>query len=74
MNHKLNSININELNNSMEGNEINTKKIIKLINGQYSNSFKNPFSNVMLKNTIIHQKIKTLRRIKKSFKGKKKTF
>ena len=74
MNHKLNSININELNNSMEGNEINTKKIIKLINGQYSNSFKNPFSNVMLKNTIIHQKIKTLSRIKKSFKGKKKPF
>ena len=69
---KLNSININEFQNSIKGKNTDIKNIVKLINNQYSNSFKNPFSNVMLRKTIIRQKIKTLNQIKKNMKQKKK--
>jgi len=65
-------ININEFQNSIEGKNIDVKNIIKSINNHYTNSFKNPFSNLMLRKTIIRQKIKTLNQIKKNLKQKKK--
>jgi hypothetical protein len=69
---KSNIINLNEFQNSVEGKVIETKNIIKLINSQYSNSLKNPFSNSMLRKTIIRHKIKNLNQIKKNLKQKKK--
>ena len=69
---KLNIINLNEFQNPVEGKVIETKNIIKLINSQYSNSLKNPFSNLMLRKTIIRHKIKNLNQIKKNLKQKKK--
>ncbi len=69
---KSNIINLNEFQNSLEGKIIETKDINKLINSQYSNSLKNPFSNLMLRKTIIRHKIKNLNQIKKNLKQKKK--
>ena len=69
---KSNIINLNEFQNSVEGKVIETKNIIKLINSQFSNSLKNPFSNSMLRKTIIRHKIKNLNQIKKNLKQKKK--
>ena len=69
---KSNIINLNEFQNSLEGKIIETKDINKLINSQYSNSLKNPFSNSMLRKTIIRHKIKNLNQIKKNLKQKKK--
>lgn len=68
---KSNIINLNEFQNSVEGKIIDTKNIIKLINNQYSNSLKNPFSNSMLRKTIIRHKIKNLNQVKKNLKQKK---
>ena len=68
---KLNIINLNEFQNSVEGKIIDTKNIIKLINSQYSNSLKNPFSNLILRKTIIRHKIKNLNQIKNSNQKKK---
>ena len=69
---KSNIINLKEFQNSLEGKIIETKDINKLINSQYSNSLKNPFSNLMLRKTIIRHKIKNLNQIKKNLKQKKK--
>ena len=69
---KSNIINLNEFQNSIEGKTIGSKNIIKSINNQYSNSLKNPFSNLMLRKTIIRHKIKNLNQIKKNLKQKKK--
>jgi len=69
---KSNIINLNEFQNSIEGKTIESKNIIKSINNQYSNSLKNPFSNLMLRKTIIRHKIKNLNQIKKNLKQKKK--
>ena len=69
---KSNIINLNEFQNSVEGKIIGTKNIIKSINNQYSNSLKNPFSNLMLRKTIIRHKIKNLNQIKKNLKQKNK--
>ena len=69
---KSNIINLNEFQNSVEGKIIETKNVIKSINNQYSNSLKNPFSNLMLRKTIIRHKIKNLNQIKKNLKQKNK--
>jgi len=69
---KSNIINLNEFQNSIEGKTIGSKNIIKSINNQYSNSLKNPFSNLMLRKTIIRHKIKNLNQIKKNLKQKNK--
>lgn len=66
-----NILNINEFHKSKEGKKIEQKDISTLISGQYSNSLKNPFSNIMLRKTIIRQKIKTLSQIKKNQKPSK---
>jgi len=62
MHHKMKLINPN--NNSID--EIkNGPKNIVLINSQYTNSFKNPFSNLMLRKIMIRNKIKSLNLMKK---------
>ena len=65
-----NNIILNECKDQMEGKNMENKNIIKLINSQYSNSLKNPFSNLMLRKTIIRHKIQTLNQIKKNLKQK----
>ena len=65
-----NNIILNEFKDQMEGKNMENKNIIKLINSQYSNSLKNPFSNLMLRKTIIRHKIQTLNQIKKNLKQK----
>ena len=64
MNSKSKTINMNEYKNLLKGKEYETKNIIKLINNQYSNSLKNPFSNLMIRKTIIHNRIKVINRFK----------
>ena len=63
-----NNIILKEFKEQMEGKNLETKNIIKLINSQYTNSLKNPFSNLMLRKTIIRHKIKTLNQVKKNSK------
>ena len=71
MNRNLNILNINEIHNSLEGKKDNTRNVVKLINNHYSNSLKTPFSNLMLRKTIIRHKIKTLNKIKQNITKKK---
>lgn len=76
---KLNILNVNVYKKAIERNNSQIKNIGKLLNSQYSNSFKNPFSNVMLRKKIIHQKIKTLNQYQKNLsrnknENKKKSF
>ena len=64
-----------ESKNSIEGKKVNTNNITKLTNNQYSNSLKTPFSNLILRKMMIHQKIKSLNQMKKRNKDdKKKSF
>ena len=64
-----------ESKNSIEGKKVNTNNKTKLTNNQYSNSLKTPFSNLILRKLMIHQKIKSLNQMKKRNKDdKKKSF
>ena len=56
---KLNTIFINKIQNTIEGKEADIKSIIKLINNQSVKSFKNPFSNLFLKNSLLSPNFKT---------------
>jgi hypothetical protein len=48
----------------MEGKKVDAKVNTKITCNQNTNSLKSPFSNLMLRKIIIHQKIKTLNQIK----------
>lgn len=54
----------NEFKNSMEGKKVDAKVNTKITCNQNTNSLKSPFSNLMLRKIIVHQKIKTLNQIK----------
>ena len=54
----------NEFKNSMEGKKVDAKVNTKITCNQNMNSLKSPFSNLMLRKIIVHQKIKTLNQIK----------
>ena len=68
---KINEKFINKLQNSIEGKDFDIKSIIKIINNQSLKNFNNPFSNIILKNTLINPKIKSLNRIRKNNNKKK---
>lgn len=60
--------NLIELTNSIEGKDLDTKNIIKLINEEYRKPFKNPFLNIELKNSFLSSKIKKIKHEKKNNK------
>ena len=63
MHHKMKLINAN--NNLIDEIKKEPKNIVQLINAKYKNSFKNPFSNLMLRKIMVHYKIKNLNLMKK---------
>ena len=72
MNNKMNLIDINGVHSSTERTKNGPKNILQFINSQYSNSLKNPFSNLMLRKLMIHDKIKNLNQMKKNLIKRKK--
>ena len=74
MHPKINEIKINKTEASLERKEYDIKEIIKRVNTEAKESYKNPFSNFALRDNFISQKYKNINKIRKHiFKnGKKK--
>ena len=50
---KLNGIDFNKIQSTLQGKDIEIKNIIKLINNQSSEFLKHPFSNIFIKKSLI---------------------
>ena len=57
---------VNKFQYSFEGNDIDIKKIIKFVNHQSTKLNNNPFSNIILKNSLMTPKMKTINNIRKN--------
>ena len=64
---KLDIENINKIENSLEGQKYDIKRIIKIIRAQTRKSFKIPFSNNTIKHTFVSSKFKTTNPVTKSY-------
>ena len=57
---KINEIILTKVQNFIDGTENDIKNIIKIINNQYSKSLRNPFSNPLIKKSLVSPNVKTI--------------